>query len=84
MYSASLSKQTEKFIKNAEKELATRLITKIEKLEAEPVPTDAKVIEGSNKMFRVRVGKYRILYQIFSATKEILIVRIDHREKVYD
>ena len=72
MYYASLSKQAEKFIKKAEKELAKRLIDKIEKLETEPVPQDAKTIEGSNKTFRVRIGKYRILYTINHEQKEIL------------
>ena len=80
----TISKQAEKFIKKAEKELSQRLINKIEKLETEPVPTDAKVIEGSNKTFRIRVGKYRILYQIYHDKEEILIAKIDHRETVYD
>ena len=84
MYYASLSKQAEKFIKKAEKELAKRLIDKIEKLETEPVPQDAKTIKGSNKTFRVRIGKYRILYTINHEQKEILIAKIDHREQVYD
>ena len=44
MYYASLSKQAEKFIKKAEKELAKRLIDKIEKLETEPVPQDVQGI----------------------------------------
>ena len=84
MYSTSLSKQAEKFIKKAEKELAKRLIQKIEKLETEPIPTDAKTIEGSNKTFRIRLGKYRILYTINHNQKEILIAKIDNRENVYD
>ena len=84
MYSASLSKQAERFIKKAEKELSQRLIDKISKLEQEPVPQDAKTIEGSNKTFRVRVGKYRILYNINYTQKEILIAKIDHREQAYD
>ncbi len=83
MYATSLSKQAEKFIKKSEKELAKRIIAKIAKLETEPVPTDAKTIEGSNKTFRIRVGKYRILYQIYNDQKEILIAKIDHRETVY-
>ena len=84
MYSVSLSKQAEKFISRSEKKLAQRLFDTISRLEQEPVPHDAKTIEGSNRTFRVRVGKYRILYTINPSTKEILVVRIDHREKVYD
>jgi len=84
MYSTSLSKQAEKFIKKAERKISQRLIDKITKLEKEPVPHDAKTIEGSNKTFRVRVGKYRILYEINHTQKEILIAKIDHRKQVYD
>lgn len=34
-------------------------------------------------MFRVRVGKYRVLYEVYEKEKEVVIIKIDKRERVY-
>ena len=65
MFSISYSNQAHKFLKKGEKILIIRLLEKIERLKTEQVPHDSKVLEGSNKVFRVRVGNYRILYEIY-------------------
>ena len=36
------------------------------------------------KLFRVRVGDYRILYEIDYTTKKLGIVKIDNRGRVYE
>jgi len=38
---------------------------------------------GENKCFRVRVGDYRVVYDIIWEKKVILILKIDKRSKVY-
>ena len=50
----------------------------------DPVPHDAKKCVGDVADFRVRVGDYRILYDIFWEKQVIIIVKIDKRSKVYD
>ncbi len=42
------------------------------------------MVEGyKEKIFRVRVGDYRILYEVDYSKNFIGIVRIDHRGRVY-
>jgi len=83
MFKISYSNQADKFLKKAEKITAKRLLEKIEKLQKEPIIHDTKAIEGSKNLFRVRVGDYRILYEIDYKEKIIGIVKIDKRENVY-
>lgn len=84
MYDISFSKSAEKFIKKIDKQLARRLIEKIEKLALDPFPTDRKrVVNRKEKVFRVRVGDYRIQYSIFYDRKLIFISDIDKRSKAY-
>ena len=46
-------------------ELFDRIIKKLETLKANPFPSDVKRVVGrKEKAFRVRVGKYRILYVV--------------------
>ena len=85
MYKIVLSKSSEKFIKNSEKILLSRILNKIEKLKENPFPSDCKRVEGqTGKVFRVRIGDYRILYEILQKEVIIQIIKIDKREGVYD
>ncbi len=78
------SKQAVHFLKSAEKKLTTRIMKKIEKLRENPIGQDSKVVEGYNeKLFRVRVGDYRILYEVDFKNDQLGIVKIDKRSKVY-
>jgi len=77
------SNQSRKFLKKTERILLKRLIEKIEKLKEEPIIADSKKIEGAKGLFRVRVGDYRILYEVDYENREIGIVGIDKREDAY-
>ena len=84
MFNVEYSKQATKFLKQAEKALAQRLMKKIESLQTEPFIHDTKVVEGfKEKLYRIRVGDYRILYDVDYENKNIGIVKIDKRENVY-
>ncbi|MBI2145389.1 type II toxin-antitoxin system RelE/ParE family toxin [Candidatus Woesearchaeota archaeon] len=79
-----LASASKKFLKKCEKELYDRVINRISELSANPFPPDCKMVLGrSEKVFRVRVGDYRIQYIVFSDKKEILISDIDKRSRAY-
>lgn len=78
------STQARKFILNAEKTLAKRLLERIEKLRSDPTPRDTKKVEGyKEKTYRVRVGDYRILYEVNRPGHFLGIVKIDKRPRAY-
>ena len=84
MFKITLSSLSQKFLKKCGKELYERIINKIENLSHNPFPPDCKRIAGrAEKVFRVRVGDYRILYVVYDDKKEILISDIDKRSRVY-
>ncbi|MFQ6063729.1 MAG: type II toxin-antitoxin system RelE/ParE family toxin [Methanosarcinales archaeon] len=64
MFNVSYSNRSKKFLKKADKVLVKRLIEKIEKLREDPIIHDTKKVEGSKSLFRIRVGDYRILYEV--------------------
>lgn len=52
-------------IKKLDSKSSLRIIEAIEKLAEDPVPHDAKRIYSTNeKLFRIRVGDFRVLYRI--------------------
>lgn len=85
MFDVKYSNQASKFLKQMDKILVKRLLSKIEELIKEPVGHDAKTIKGYKEtIFRVRVGDYRILYELDHKEKLIGIIKIDRREKSYN
>ena len=84
IFEIKYSRQAVKFLKSLDKKLVLRILSKIEKLKEEPIQHDSKTVEGYNeKLFRVRVGDYRILYEVDYKTNLIGIVKIEKRARAY-
>ena len=84
MFKAELSSHAKHFLKKVPKNDRDRIIDKIRRLVIDPFPSDRKRVLGKKeKVFRVRVGNYRILYVALSKENVILISNIDKRERVY-
>jgi mRNA interferase RelE/StbE len=58
-----------------------RIDAKIQSLSEDPHPRGSKKLEDN--LFRVRVGDYRIIYQVISDRIVIVIIRVRHRREVY-
>lgn len=84
MFDVEYSNQAKKFLKNTDKIFVKRLLEKIEVLREKPIIHDSKMVEGyKEKLYRVRIGNYRILYEVDYKNNMIGIVKIDKRQKVY-
>ncbi len=85
MFNVELGSEAKRFLKKLERKACERIIAKIDKLKTEPFPQEAKRIVGKqDKIFRVRVGDYRIQYSVFYDKNLIFISDIDKRERAYD
>ena len=84
IFEIEFSNQSRKFLKKSDKQLNTRIIEKISLLNVDPVPHNSARVIGEDKTFRIRIGDYRVLYEINWDKKFILIAKIDKRSKIYD
>lgn len=53
------------------------------KLREEPKPPGVRKLSGSDYDWRIRVGDYRILYEIDEEESAIIVWRIAHRREAY-
>lgn len=83
MFQVAYSNQAVKFLKSCERNLAERILEKIEKLRENPILPETVKVKGED-ILRVRVGKIKILYIVKSKENLILIAKIDKRSRVYD
>lgn len=66
-----------------EQEVQNRLRSKIDALAREPRPSGIQKLEGRESRYRLRVGDYRVIYEIHDEVLLVLIVRIGHRREIY-
>lgn len=84
MFEIFLDTSAKNFIKKLDSKSSQRIIKAIEKLAEDPIPHDAKRIYGTNeKLFRIRVGDFRVLYRIDYEEIIVIVVDIDLRKRVY-
>lgn len=59
-----------------------RIVARIQGLSSNPRPPDSEKLSGQDK-FRLRQGRYRIVYSVDDAESSVLIVKVGHRKEVY-
>ena len=60
-----------------------RIARAIDALANNPRPAGATVLQGEGSILRLRVGDYRILYEVDDVSRQVLILRIAHRRDIY-
>jgi mRNA interferase RelE/StbE len=80
-YLISYEKRALLELRKLDKLLAKRIIKKIKELENDPFSKDIKRLKGQSS-FRLRIGNYRILFELLES--EIKILKVGHRKNIYD
>lgn len=79
-----LSPQAEKDLKKLERPILVRINRAFLLLSKNPYPVNAKPLKDKRlAQFRIRVGDYRILYDMYLKNRTIYILRIGHRKDIY-
>ncbi len=65
------------------KQIVQRVFPIIEALRVEPRPDVSSQLQGHESLLKIRVGNYRIIYELFDEEQLIQILRIGHRKDIY-
>ena len=82
MYKVLIERGAEHDLDKIELKMRNRVIAHLLMLRNNP-RTNAKKLKGINNAWRIRIGDFRIIYEIEDRDKVIKIYRIKHRSKVY-
>ena len=86
MYSIFLSVQANKFLTTCENRLKQQIEELFDVIIEDPLPIpqyDIAKIHGLKKGYRIRLGNIRVIIEINPRAREIYILKIDKRDKVY-
>lgn len=82
-YQIKWTNSAKKELRKLDKKVIPRLIEAIDELAKNPYPKGVKKIVNSPNNYRIRVGDYRIIYQVISNTLIIYIVKVGTRQNIY-
>ncbi|GAB3614469.1 type II toxin-antitoxin system RelE family toxin [Humibacter ginsengisoli] len=61
-----------------------RVLDAVDDLGEDPPPHGAKKLVGEDTAWRIRVGDYRVIYDIFDEELRVIVIRAAHRREVYN
>ena len=83
-YSLSFKGSADKEFRHLPAEVRQRVAAAVEALKANPRPIGVESLAGQLKgLHRIRIGDYRVVYQVDDEARSITVTRVGHRGKVY-
>jgi len=82
-YRIEISRTAERQLKKLRREDQRRVVKAMLGLADDPRPKGSRKLAGYDDVFRIRVGRYRIIYSIAGRKLVVIILKIDQRKDVY-
>lgn len=82
-YQVEITPAAKRQIKKLVEPVQLVIVERLEQLAANPRPPGALKMQGAESLYRIRVGDYRIIYEIQDRTLLIAVVKVGHRGDVY-
>jgi mRNA interferase RelE/StbE len=82
-YTIVLSKKVQKQLDKFTDDIAKPILESIEDLKDDPRPAGVKKLKGRDG-YRVRVGSYRVIYEIVEYELIVDVIAVGHRKDIYD
>ena len=76
-------KSTKKDLRKLPSDDVVRIIGAVEDLALNPYPDGHKKLVGTQHAYRIRVGNYRVLYEVLGNVLTIEVVKVAHRKDAY-
>jgi mRNA interferase RelE/StbE len=82
-YRVELTRSAEKDLRQIDTSQIATIYGRLEGLAHDPRPHGVKKLSGADRTYRIRVGDYRVVYEIEDDLLLVLVIRVAHRRDVY-
>jgi mRNA interferase RelE/StbE len=83
VHTVALTSSARRDIRALSEDIRSRVLLAIKALAGNPRPQGVKRLTGTDDLYRIRIGAYRVVYRIHDNELEILIIRVRHRREAY-
>ncbi|PKN66556.1 MAG: type II toxin-antitoxin system mRNA interferase toxin, RelE/StbE family [Deltaproteobacteria bacterium HGW-Deltaproteobacteria-15] len=81
-YSVFFKESVQKDLADIPKKDLTKILTRVKSLAANPRPAGSEKLTGQYR-YRLRQGRYRIVYAVQDQERTVTVVKVGHRKDVY-
>ncbi len=81
-YSIELVRSIRKDLRRIARKEVSKILKAIQSLADNPRPASSKKLTNE-ELYRIRIGNYRLLYEINDERLIVLVVKVGHRKNVY-
>jgi len=82
-YEIEISRTAERQLKKLPEKDQLLVVRAVLLLTDEPHPKGSRKLSGYDDVFRIRVGRFRVLYSVLEKRLIILVLKIGHRKNIY-
>jgi mRNA interferase RelE/StbE len=82
-YRVEIKEHATKELAKLQPDIGRKILHSVESLSSNPRPRQSIKLRESASSYRLRVGDYRVLYQVDDAEKTVMIFKVGHRREVY-
>jgi len=82
-YTVIVERSALRALKRLPERIRARIDEHILALAANPRPQGVEKLSGSDCSYRLRVGDYRVLYEIHDEILHVLVIKVAHRREAY-
>ena len=83
MFTLYLERSAAKSLNKLPQQVFNRIIPHIRSLIGSPRPAGCRKIVGTYNDYRIKIGDYRVVYEIDEVNRRINIMAVGHRKDVY-
>ncbi|MEK6915996.1 MAG: type II toxin-antitoxin system RelE/ParE family toxin [Nanoarchaeota archaeon] len=82
MYTIEWKETVLKSLERLDKSITIRIIKRVNQLKESPFKGDIRKLKGAEHEYRLRVGDYRVIFEVVG--ENINILKVGHRQNIYD
>ena len=83
VYTVNVAPAAERQIRKLEASEHRQILNRLEALKKNPRPVGVKKLSGKPDLYRVRVGDFRIIYEIEDQVTTVLVLKVGDRKEIY-
>ncbi len=83
-YKVEIARSVEQDLRTIDKRFVPQIFSAIKSLASNPFPEKkCKKLKGSQNCYRLRVGNFRVLYEVQKSVRIVYIYKVRHRKDAY-
>lgn len=82
-YRIEFTRRAARDLERFDRRARLRIVEAVAGLGIDPRPAGVKKLKGEDNAWRIRVGDYRVIYEIHDNSVLIVVFRVGHRRDIY-